>query len=87
MAVNESQSYILIYQAKDGELAIDVKLEDETVWLTQLQLAELFDTTKQNISLHIKNIFREGELEAIATVKEFLTVQQAFEMELSGISG
>ena len=64
---------ILIYQNKEGETRIDVVLKDETVWLTQRQLAELFQTTKQNISLHIKNIIEEGELEEISVVKEFLT--------------
>ena len=50
-------------------------LVEETVWLSQVQMAELFQTTKQNISLHIKNIFEEGELQEIATVKDYLTVQ------------
>jgi hypothetical protein len=53
-----------------------VRVEDETVWLTQAQMVELFNSTKQNISLHINNIFKEGELEANSTVKEYLTVQQ-----------
>ncbi|MGV3722674.1 MAG: virulence RhuM family protein [Actinomycetota bacterium] len=53
-----------------------VRLHEETVWLTQAQMAELFQTTKQNISLHIRNVFDEGELEAEATVKDYLTVQQ-----------
>lgn len=55
---------------------IDVKLEDETVWLSQQQMADWYDTTKQNISLHIKNIFDEGELVMDSTIKEFLTVQK-----------
>ena len=53
-----------------------MRVEDETVWLTQAQMVELFNSTKQNISLHINNIFKEGELEANSTVKEYLTVQQ-----------
>jgi hypothetical protein len=53
-----------------------VRLVDETVWLTLNQMAELFVTTKQNISLHVKNILAEGELSEAATVKEYLTVQQ-----------
>jgi hypothetical protein len=69
-------SEIVIYQAEDGKTKIDVRMEDETVWLTQLQMAELFQTTKQNINLHINNAFEEGELLPEATVKEYLTVQK-----------
>jgi len=65
----------LVYQTQDGKLKIDVRFEGETVWLTQQQMAELFQTTKQNVSLHIQNIYEERELERIATVKESLTVQ------------
>jgi hypothetical protein len=71
----QSKSEILIYQSADGNTKVDVRLEDETVWLSQSQLADMFQTTKQNISLHIKNIFEEGELEPEATVKDYLTVQ------------
>jgi hypothetical protein len=71
----ENNSEILLYQSEDGQTKIDVRLEDETVWLSQVQMAELFQTTKQNISLHIKNIFDEGELNEISSVKEYLTVQ------------
>jgi prophage maintenance system killer protein len=66
---------IVIYQTPDGETSIDVTLEQETVWLTQSQMIELFQSSKQNISLHINNIFKEGELERVGTVKESLTVQ------------
>ncbi len=66
---------LLIYSAEDGQLKIDVRLEGETVWLTQQNMADLFQTTKQNVSLHLKNIFEEKELERGATVKESLTVQ------------
>lgn len=64
---------IVLYQAEDGNSRIQVWLEDETVWLSQAQLVELFQTTKQNISLHIRNIFAEGELLEGAVVKEYLT--------------
>ena len=64
---------MLIYTSDDGQVKIDVRLEDENVWLTQNAMAELFDTTKQNVSLHIKNIFEEGELKANLVVKESLT--------------
>ena len=69
------ENEIIIYQTQDGKTKIDVKIEDETVWLNQAQMVELFETTKQNISLHIKNIYEEGELDEISTVKDFLTVQ------------
>ena len=60
----------------DETIRLEVRVEDETVWLTQQQMAELFNATKQNISLHINNIYDEGELERIATVKDYLTVQK-----------
>ena len=66
---------IVIYQTEDGQTQIDVRLENETVWLTQIQMVELFQTTKQNVSLHVGNVYKEGELEQEATVKEYLTVQ------------
>jgi len=69
------QNEILIYEGDNGQPGIEVRLQDETVWLTQVQLAELFGTTKANISIHIKNIFEEGELTKDATIKEYLTVQ------------
>ena len=59
---NIADSGILIYQTEDGHTKIDVKFEDETVWLTQAQLCELYQTSKSNISEHIKYIFEEGEL-------------------------
>ena len=66
---------IILYQREDGAVQIDVRVEDETVWLTQQQIAELFDTTKQNVNFHIQNIFNEEELLPEATVKKSLTVQ------------
>jgi len=63
---------IILYHTADGKTSIDVKLENETVWLTQAQMAVLFETTKQNISLHVNNVFREGELEKEMVVKESL---------------
>ena len=70
------QDQIVIYQTEDGQTQIDVRLENETVWLTQAQMVELFQTTKQNVSLHLGNLYKEGELEKEGTVKEYLTVQQ-----------
>jgi len=68
-------SEIIIYQTEDGSTRIDVRMENETVWLSQAQMVELFQTTKQNVSLHINNAFAEGELTSEATVKEYLTVK------------
>ncbi|MFI3241677.1 MAG: virulence RhuM family protein [Alphaproteobacteria bacterium] len=76
-------SEIIIYQTDDGKSKIDVKLENETMWLTQAQMVDLFQTTKQNISLHIKNIFDEGELFVDATVKDYLTVQKEGQREVN----
>ena len=70
------QDQIVIYQTEDGQTQIDVRLENDTVWLTQAQMVELFQTTKQNVSLHLNNLYKEGELEKEGTVKEYLTVQQ-----------
>ena len=72
----ENKSEIVIYQSENGKTKIEVRLENETVWLSQEQLAELFQTTKQNSSLHIRNIFNERELNENSTVKDFLTVQK-----------
>jgi hypothetical protein len=69
----QTASQFLVYQTEDGKLKIDVRFEGETVWLAQQQMAELFQTTKQNISLHIKNTFSEGELREDSVVKESLT--------------
>ena len=66
-------SEILFYQTDDGQTKVEVRMENETVWLTQAQMVELFQTTKQNISLHIRNIFQEGELQEVSVVKEYLT--------------
>ncbi|MEP7372195.1 MAG: virulence protein RhuM/Fic/DOC family protein [Chitinophagaceae bacterium] len=66
---------IEIYQGKDKQTQIEVKFEEDTVWLTQQQMAELFQQSKQNISLHLNNCYREKELSKKATVKESLTVQ------------
>jgi len=67
------KSQFLIYQAPGGAIKIDVRFEDETVWLAQQHLADLFQTTKQNIGQHLKNIFEEGELAQDSVVKNFFT--------------
>ncbi len=66
---------LILYTTEDGRSQIKLRAQEQTVWLTQLEMAELFDATKQNISLHLKNIFEDGELDPAATVKESLTVQ------------
>ena len=67
------ENKIMIYTAADGHTKIDVKLEDETLWLTQAQLCELYQTSKSNVSEHIKHIFEEGELDEISVVRKFRT--------------
>ncbi len=71
----DEKGEILIYQSEDGLTKIETRLENETVWLTQAQMAELFQKVKSTISEHIKNIYEEGELEKLATVRNFRTVQ------------
>jgi hypothetical protein len=75
MSDGPSKSQLLIYQSDDGTIKIDVRFENETVWLTQPLIAELFQTSVPNVSMHVKNIFEEGELAPEATVKDFLTVR------------
>lgn len=71
----DEKGEILIYQSEDGLTKIETRLENETVWLTQAQMSELFQKVKSTISEHIKNIYEEGELEKLATVRNFRTVQ------------
>jgi hypothetical protein len=66
---------IVIYQPEDKSISLEVRVEDETVWLTQSQIAKLMQTTAQNITMHIRNIYAEEELEMISTCKDFLHVQ------------
>jgi hypothetical protein len=70
------KSEFLLYKTEDGKTRIDVRLQDETVWMTQAAMAELYQTTPQNVTLHLKAIYMEGELEEPATCKEYLQVQQ-----------
>ena len=67
-----SKAEVLIYQPDNETSMIEVKLEDETVWLTQAQMAELFQTTRNNITLHIGNVFKEKELEQVSVCKDYL---------------
>jgi hypothetical protein len=80
MMTDESQlpppgGQFLVYRTEDGKLKIDVRFEGETVWLTQSHMAALFQTTQQNISLHIQSIYEEGELDPAATHKKYLSVR------------
>ncbi len=68
-------SEIIIYQTEDGRTRIQCRFENETLWLTQAQLAELFQTTPQNVTLHLKANFAEGELSEVATCKDYLQVR------------
>lgn len=73
--IKENQEQILIYQSEDGKTHIDVKMQGETVWLTQQQMAELFQTSRTNVVEHIKHIYEEGELEENSTCRKFRQVR------------
>jgi hypothetical protein len=73
---SEPAGEVILYQTEDGSTRIDVRLEDETAWLTQAAMAELFQTTPQNITIHIKSIYDDGELQEAATCKQHLQVRQ-----------
>jgi len=83
MKKDEYNNKFLLYTAPHGNVNIEVAIEDETVWLPLNRNAELFGTSKQNISYHLQNIYKEGELEREATVKEILTVQKEGDREVS----
>jgi hypothetical protein len=68
-------SSLILYTSDDGRSRINLRVDADSVWLSQLEIAELFQTTKQNVSLHARNIFAEGELSPLTVVKESLTVQ------------
>ncbi len=78
-----TKSQLLLYTSEDGKQRIDVMLDNNTVWLSQVDLTELFQTSKQNISLHLRNIYAEGELSRESTVKEYLTVRQEGKRQIS----
>ena len=69
---------LILYTTEDGRSQIKLRAQEQTVWLTQLEMAEVLDATKQNISLHLKNIFEDGKPDPAATVKQSLTVQARF---------
>ena len=72
-ATNKPASEVILYQTEDNQTRLQVRFEGETAWLTQAQMAELFQTTIPNVSMHIRNVFAEGELQADSVIKEFLT--------------
>ena len=67
------ENEIVLFETEDKEITLNVKVDQDTVWLTQAQMTELFDTSEQNVSLHINNCFKEGELDKDSVVKDFLT--------------
>ena len=71
-----AQGAFLLYESQDGQIKLDVRLENESLWLTQPMIATLFQTTQQNTSQHILNIYKEGELSPEATHKKFLSVRK-----------
>jgi len=81
--MDNNKGNIVIYQSEDGHTRIEVRMEDETVWLTQKMMAELFQTSVPNINMHIKNLYEEGELDANSTIKDFLIVQTEGSREIS----
>jgi len=81
--IEDNQSQFIIYRTESGQTKIDVRFENEMVWLTQQQMADLFQTSKQNISLHINNIYDELELSPRATVKKYLSVRKEGKREVS----
>ena len=74
--MQQKENKILIYQDDNGITKVNVRFCDEDVWLTQAQLAEIYDTTQENISMHIKNIYKDAELQEDRTYKDFLLVRQ-----------
>ena len=82
----ENTGEIVLYQP-EGAIKLEVRVEDETVWLTQAQMAELFNATKQNISLHISNIYKEDELDRNSVVKEYLTTTSEGFLGCRGVLG
>ena len=71
----KNKGEIIIYQNKDNDISLNVRLEDENVWLTQANLADLYQSSKSNVSEHIKHIFEEGELDENSVVRKFRTTE------------
>ena len=73
--VKPQDEKVVVYETPDGEMRVDVRLDQETVWLTQRQMSEVFQTSSDNVGLHLKNVFAAGELEESATTEDFSVVQ------------
>jgi hypothetical protein len=73
--MTKNNSQIIIYQTEDGQTKLDVRLENETIWLSQKMMAKLFRTSSQNSATCLKNVYEEGELEEVSTCKEILQVK------------
>ncbi|MBT3235093.1 MAG: virulence RhuM family protein [Bdellovibrionales bacterium] len=82
MSEENNNSGIIIYNLEDGKTKINVKLENNTVWLSQAMLADLYQTSSQNITMHIKSIYEDGELEEISTCKDYLQVRHEAKREV-----
>jgi len=76
MEDSKGENNIVLYQDDDGQIKVSVRFSDEDVWITQVQLAEIYATTRQNIGQHIDNIYNDGELPKESTIKKFFIVQQ-----------
>ncbi|MDD3082506.1 MAG: RhuM family protein [Desulfobacterales bacterium] len=74
--IGHGKGEIVVYQSHDGQVKLDVRLERETLWMTQSDMAQLFQCSADNISLHLKNIFEEGELDSVSTTEDFSVVRQ-----------
>ncbi len=74
---------MIVYQTEDGRVKVDVRLQDESLWLTQRMMADLFQSSKQNISHHIQAVYEEGELDPGSTVKKYLTVRREGNREVA----
>ena len=83
MNSDNPNSEIVVYVGDDGKPQIQARLQDENMWLTQVQLAQVFQTTRQNIGQHIKNIYEDKELDPSATIKKFFIVQTEGDREVS----
>ena len=83
MNSNNPNNEMVVYVGDDGKPQIQARLQDENMWLTQVQLAQVFQTTRQNIGQHIKNIYEEKELDPLATIKKFFIVQTEGDREVS----
>jgi hypothetical protein len=75
---------VLVYEAPDGGVRVEVKLDRDTVWLTQRQMSELFETTPENVLMHLKNIHADGELLEAATTEDFLAVHMEGKRQVQG---